>query len=52
MEPKGNSIELSTFFKISLNRSKKSYIVDVRLDSKYASMNIALHLTFLEEHIL
>ena len=41
MEPKGNSIELSTFLKYGLNI--KSSIVDVQLCSKYASVNITLH---------
>ena len=46
MEPKGNSIELSTFFKIWFNESDKSSIADVRLGYKYGSVNITLHLTF------
>ena len=45
MEPKENSIELS-IFKIQFNRSQKSSIADVWLGSKYASVNITLHLTF------
>ena len=39
MEPKGNSIELSQFLKYGLTEVK-------RLGSKYASVNITLHLTF------
>ena len=46
MEPKGNSIELSMFLKYGLMKVKKSFIVDVWLGSKYASVNITLHLTF------
>ena len=42
MEPKGNSIE----FKIWLNQSEKSFIADVRLGSKYASVSTTLNLTF------
>ena len=45
MEPKGNLIELSTFLKYGLTEVKKSFIVDVRLGSKYASVGITLHLT-------
>ena len=42
MEPKGNSIE-SMFLKYGLTKvKKKSSIVDVRLGSKYASVNITL----------
>ena len=44
MEPKGNSIK----FKIWLNRSEKSFIADVQLGSKYASVSITLNLTFLK----
>ena len=44
----GNSIKLSTFLKYGLTKVKKSSIIDVRLDSKYASVNITLHLTFLK----
>ena len=43
MEPKGYSIELSTFIKYGLTEVKKSSIVDVGLGSKYASVNITLH---------
>ena len=42
MEPKVNSIELSTFLKYDLTEVKKSFIVDFWLGSKYASVNIAL----------
>ena len=42
MEPKGNSIKLSTFVKYGLTEVKKSSNVDVRLGSKYASVNITL----------
>ena len=42
MEPKGNSIKLSTFLKYGLAEVKKSSIVDVWLGSKYASVNITL----------
>ena len=48
MEPKGNLIELSTFLKYSLTEMKKAPIVEVRLGSKYASVTITLHLTFLK----
>ena len=47
MEPNGNSIKLSTFL-TQLNQSEKSSMVDVRLGSKYASVNMASHLTFLK----
>ena len=46
MEPKGNPIELSAFFKYGLTKVKKSFINDIQLGSKYASVNITLHLTF------
>ena len=46
MEPKSNSIQLSAFLKYGFNRNEKSSIVDFRLGSKYASVNIILHLTF------
>ena len=46
MEPKDNLIELSTFLKYGLTKVKKSSIVGVRVGSKYASVNMALHLTF------
>ena len=36
-------------FKIWFNRSEKSSIIDVRLGSKYASVNITLHLTFFKK---
>ena len=52
MELQGTSIELSTFLKYGLTEVKKTSIVDVRLGSKYASMNITLRLTFLKEHSL
>ena len=42
MEPKGNSIKLSMFLKYSLTEVKKSSITDLRLGSKYASVNITL----------
>ena len=42
MEPKGNWIELITFLKYGLTKVKKSFIVNVRLGSKHASVNIAL----------
>ena len=45
MEPKSNSIKLSMFLKYGLT-DEKSSIVDVWLGSKYASVNITLHLTF------
>ena len=35
-------------FKIWFNRSEKSSIADVRLRSKYASVSVTLHLTFLK----
>ena len=47
MEPKSNSIELSTFLKHCLTEVKKP-LVDVRLGSKYASLSITLNLTFLK----
>ena len=37
MEPKGNSIVLSTFLKYGLTEVKK--VVNIRLSSKYASVN-------------
>ena len=48
MQPKGNLIELSLVFKIWFNWSEKSSIIYVRLGSKYASVSITLHLTFLK----
>ena len=47
---KGNSIEFKIWLKIDLIwlKVKKSSIVDVRLSSKYAFMNITLHLIFLK----
>ena len=48
MEPKGNLIELSAFFKYGLTKVKKSFVIDIQLGSKYASVNITLHLTFLK----
>ena len=47
MEPKSNSIELSTFLKHCLTEVKKP-LADVRLGSKYASLSITLNLTFLK----
>ena len=46
MEPKRQFDRIEYVFKIWFNRSEKSSIVDVRLGSKYASVNITLHLTF------
>ena len=46
MEPKRQFDRTEYVFKIWFNRSEKSSIVDVRLGSKYASVNITLHLTF------
>ena len=46
MEPKRQFDRTEYVFKIWFNRSQKSSIVDVRLGSKYASVNITLHLTF------
>ena len=46
METKGNSIELSTLLKNGLTEVKKNSIADVSLGSKYASVNITLHLAF------
>ena len=46
MEPKKQSDQIEYVFKIWFNGSEKSSIMDVRLDSKYASVNITLHLTF------
>ena len=40
MEPKGNSIKLSTFLKYGLTEVKRCSIVNVWLGSKYASVNI------------
>ena len=42
MEPKGNSIELSTFLRHGLTEVKKAPIADVRLGSKYASVSKTL----------
>ena len=42
MEPKGSSIELSTFLKYGLTKVKNTSIIDVWLGSKYASVNITL----------
>ena len=52
MEPKGNSIELSMFLKYGLTKVKKSSVKDVQLGSKYASVSITLHLTFLKKNIV
>ena len=41
-EPKSNLIKLSTFLKYGLTKVKKSSIEDVRLGSKYSSVNITL----------
>ena len=46
MEPKRQFDQIEYIFKIWFNQSENSSIVDVRLGSKYASMNITLHLTF------
>ena len=40
--------QIKYVFKIWLNRSEKSCIVHVQLGSKYASVSMILHLTFLE----
>ena len=40
MEPKGSSIKLSTFLKYGLTKVKNTFIIDVWLGSKYASVNI------------
>ena len=40
MELKGNSIEFKYVFKIWLNQSGKSSIVDVQLGSRYAPVSI------------
>ena len=48
MEPKDNSIKLSTFLKYELAEVEKNSIIDVRLGSKYAFVSITLHLTFLK----
>ena len=48
MEPKRQFDQIEYVFKIWFNQSEKSSIVDVRLGSKYASVNITLHLTFLK----
>ena len=49
MELKGNSIELSTFLKYGLTEVKKAaFIVHIQLGSKYASVSVTLHLTFLK----
>ena len=49
MKLKGNLIKLSTFLKYGLPKVKKSYTVHVQLGSKYASVSITLHLTFLKK---
>ena len=49
MKLKDNLIKLSTFLKYGLPKVKKSYTVHVQLGSKYASVSIALHLTFLKK---
>ena len=40
--------QIKHVFKIWFDQSEKSSITDVRLGSKYASVNITLHLTFLK----
>ena len=46
METRGNSIEFSTFLKYGFAEVKKNSIADIRLGSKYASVDITLNLTF------
>ena len=48
VESKGNSIELSMLLKYGLTKVRKSSIIDIQLGSKYASVSITLHLTFLK----
>ena len=43
-----NLIELQTFLKYGFTEVKKSSIVDVQLGSKYASVSMTFHLTFLK----
>ena len=50
MEHKGTSIKLSTFLKYGLTKVK-SYLVDVWLGSKYASVSITLLLEFLKRTV-
>ena len=50
MEHKGTSIKLSTFLKYGLTKVK-SYLVDVWLGSKYASVSITLPLEFLKRTV-
>ena len=45
---KGNFIKLSTYLNYGLTEVKKSSIMDVRIGSKYASVNITLHLRFVK----
>ena len=52
MEPKRQFDQIEYVFKIWFNQSEKSSIVDVRLGSKYASVNITLHLTFLKRTLV
>ena len=52
MEPKRQFDRIEYVFKIFFNQSEKSSIVDVRLGSKYASVNITLHLTFLKRTLV
>ena len=46
MEPKRQFDRTESVFKIWFNQSERGSMVDVRLGSKYASVNITLHLTF------
>ena len=49
MKLKANLIELSIFLKYGLPEVKKSYTVHVQLGSKYVSVSITLHFTFLKK---
>ena len=46
MEPKRQYDQIEYVFKTWFNRKEKSSIMDARRGSKYASVNITLHLTF------
>ena len=48
MESKRQFDRIEYVFKIWFSRSEKSTILDIQLGSKYASVNINLHLTFLK----
>ena len=50
MKLKANLIELSIFLKYGLPEVKKSYTVHVQLGSKYVSVSITLHFTFLKKN--